>query len=513
MISPLIETLLAQAAKLGDTPAIIEERRSISFAALLLRTRRWAARLKTKGVGNGDTVLVFVTPGIELYALLLAIWWRGAIAVFADAWTTRHRLAQVIQRTQPALFVGVPRARALALLVPELRRVPAISTWFLTRLPDVKMASEPVSVDADQTALVTFTTGSTGEPKGADRSHRFLMTQHHTLLKALGEIPPGPELVTLPVFLLHALASGRTSLLAPIPHSQPGQHDPRRLLQFIHRHKPASVAASPAVYQRLTDFMKRRGYQYAAPIHLHIGGALVMPENMAALRQAFPNARLTAVYGSTEAEPIALIDGDELAALNSDDCLNGVPVGKLFPGARVQIIPINAGIGPTCSEANWQALCQPLGVAGEICVTGPHVVRRYFRQPEATQGTKIQVADTTWHRTGDAGCLDTDGGLRIMGPVSHSFEANGERWYGFPLALQLESLPGAARAAVVVTDRGPVYCVEPESGADCTRLSAILYGLDLPSCDQLWFGPIPRDPRHNSKVDYGRLEQLLRTGL
>jgi hypothetical protein len=138
------------------------------------------------------------------------------------------------------------------------------------------------------------------------------------------------------------------------------------------------------------------------------------------------------------------------------------------------------------------------------------VVRRYFRQPEATQGTKIQVGDNTWHRTGDAGCLDAEGGLKILGLVKHSFEANGVRWYGFPLALQLESMPGVAQAAVVVTNRGPIYCVEPESSADCIRLRATLLGLDLPACEQLWFGPIPRDPRHNSKIDYGRLHQILR---
>ena len=60
----------------------------------------------------------------------------------------------------------------------------------------------------------------------------------------------------------------------------------------------------------------------------------------------------------------------------------------------------------------------------------------------------------------------------------------------------------------MVTDRGPVYCLQPQSAADRARLSDTLRALGLPFCDRLWFGRIPRDPRHNSKIDYGRLKPL-----
>ena len=174
MSSPIIEHLLRHARDRTDQPAIVEERRQATFGELAELARQWAGQLDRRGVGPGDSVLVYVPPSIELYGLLLGLWWRGAVAVFADAWTTRNRLTQVTELVEPSLFIGIRKAQLLRWFNPVLRRVPSQGPGQPRgKRPEVQKAR----VDLDDTALVTFTTGSTGAPKGADRTHGFLITQ------------------------------------------------------------------------------------------------------------------------------------------------------------------------------------------------------------------------------------------------------------------------------------------------------------------------------------------------
>jgi acyl-CoA synthetase (AMP-forming)/AMP-acid ligase II len=365
-------------------------------------------------------------------------------------------------------------------------------------------------VDAAQSALVTFTTGSSGTPKGADRTHGFLLAQHRALAAALGEIADGPELVTLPIFGLHALASGRTCLLAPISHAKPSRYNPKRLLRDICQYQPSSAAASPAVYETLMAFLERSGAQLDAVMHLHVGGAAVTPSFMARMRRTFPNAQLTAVYGSTEAEPIALLDGDTLAAHQDQGCSEqGLPVGYPYEGIKVQIIPAHAYAVAERTSEQWRRIALKPGKIGEICVAGDHVLARYYRQAAASDLQKIRVGDVVWHRTGDAGCWQADGSLSLYGPVAQSFAWDGRYWYPFPFELRLCTLPQVSKATLVCALDGPVVCVEAQGRETEQELRTAIETLALPFEWSLWLGQIPRDPRHNSKVDHKRLRILM----
>jgi acyl-CoA synthetase (AMP-forming)/AMP-acid ligase II len=505
MNSPIIEHLVRHAHERGAQPAIVEEGRAVTFSELESLTRRWAAKLKTRGIGPGDPVLVYVPPSVELYAILLALWWRGAIAVFADAWTTRHRMTQVAELIEPRLFIGIDKAKILQWMNPALRCVPSqrakLHGW--SRVSDIA----PESLDPQRTALVTFTTGSTGPPKGADRSHAFLMTQHHTLLDALAEPQRGPDLTTLPIFVLHALASGRTSLLAPIPPGRPAAHDPRRLYRFMQRFRPTSCQASPAVLETLLEFMQRRRLTWREPLDLHVGGAAVLPSLMRRLRHAFPTARLTAVYGSTEAEPIALEDGDALAAIPGAACRAGLPVGRPYRNIELAIAPIAADDrAATSSAADWTGRQLMPGEPGEIFVAGAHVLDRYYRGTgHIDTQNKIRLGEKIWHRTGDAGVLDTEGRLKLLGRAGESFRVGATRHFTLPWELVLKDLEGVRNAALLPGEDRPVICVETD-GRDVRKS---LECLELPFEFDLWLGQIPRDPRHNSKTDAKRLRAMV----
>jgi acyl-CoA synthetase (AMP-forming)/AMP-acid ligase II len=438
---------------------------------------------------------------------LLALWWRGAVAVFADAWTTRNRMSLVAESVGPKLLVAIPIALLLRATSPALRALPAEILWPWHGLPQASGAPEPSDVDAESSALVTFTTGSSGNPKGADRTHRFLLAQHQALARALGEIPAGPDLVTLPIFALHALAGGRTCQLAPITHSKPSRYNPKRLLKDIERYQPTSATASPAVFETLLDHLERTSTQVRARMHLHAGGAAVTPGFMQRMRSAFPNAKLTAVYGSTEAEPIAMLDGDRLARQTPS---RGLAVGTPFSGTHVNIVPAGLTAIPACSAEKWRRLGLGAGEVGEICVAGDHVLTRYYDNALADAQHKVCVDGVVWHRTGDAGCWQVDGTLDMFGSLSQSFSWAGNDWYPLPLELQLDALDGVEKSTVICGPSGPIVCLEPKAAANDDDLELAVRSLELPFSWTLWVGSIPRDPRHNSKIDHQKLRCMAR---
>src|SRR5262249_23728933 len=155
-----------------------------------------------------------------LYAVLLAAFRIGAVAVFVDAWADRARLEQAIERTRPRAFVGVPRAHLLRLASGAVRRVPNATSVGRGAPRPPRDAAGPVVLTPEAPALVTFTTGSTGRPKAALRTHGFLWSQHLALAELLRPTDRDVDMPTLPVFVLNNLASGVPSILPDF--------DPRR---------------------------------------------------------------------------------------------------------------------------------------------------------------------------------------------------------------------------------------------------------------------------------------------
>jgi acyl-CoA synthetase (AMP-forming)/AMP-acid ligase II len=505
MTSPLLEVLTDRLRSDARSVAIVEGKRAATFADLEARMQGWVARLDERGIGPGDAVLVYVPASIELYALLLAVWWRGGVAVFADAWTTRHRMEEVVAQTTPKAMVTVPKGLMLKGLIPELRGVPTmLCCRWRTR---ASRQTKPASVDGVASALVTFTTGSSGPPKGADRTHQMLMAQHEALARALDSPGDSAEIVTLPMFALHALAAGRSCRLAPIPAARPADFDPKRMLRTLTSEARFAMAASPAVFETLLAHLEARCETVDRPMHLHVGGALVVPDLMKRLRRAFPSARLTGVYGATEAEPIAVVDGDELAAI--DPGRGGIPAGRPVAGLELEIID-TAALGPAQPTVDqWQRSVLKRGQRGEICVAGDHVLTGYYNNARADARHKIDAAGRVWHRTGDVGSLDASGRLTLHGTLKQQFAWQGAVCDPLAHVLELEGHDEIHRAAIVCGPRGPIVCVEPERGVRETGVRRVVARCRLPFSWDLWVGAIPRDPRHQSKVDQSRLTEIV----
>src|SRR5690606_10768956 len=157
----IVSLFLQQAQNLPDKTAIVEKGgRSISFGELSRQVEETAAYFAQRGIERGDRVLVFVPMGIDLYRTILALFYRGATAVFVDEWADSKRLDTCCAIADCKAFIGVWKAHLLRLLSKEIRRIPIKLTTTYSPQDYVSM-TETFSGD---TALITFTTGSPGTP-------------------------------------------------------------------------------------------------------------------------------------------------------------------------------------------------------------------------------------------------------------------------------------------------------------------------------------------------------------
>ena len=481
---------------------------------------RIASVLRARGLGRGDPVLVFVPMSAELYAVLAAIWQVGAVAVFLDPSAGREHIERCCRLVEPKAFVGTRAAHALRLTSGPLRRIPGqfvVGGRFpaaIDLLGDARSAAELTErVDAGEEtpALITFTSGSTGAPKAAVRTHGFLLAQHAILAEHL-ELRPGQvDLATLPIFVVANLASGVTSVIPDADLRRVGNILAGPVVRQVDRLGIGRTTASPALLERLVGYCETRGLTLDGLARIHTGGAPVFPDLLDRIQATAPHARVTAVYGSTEAEPIASVNLEEITAEDRArmkggwGLLAGAPVGP----TRVRVFVAEWGVPvEPLTEAAFEARCAAAGQRGEIVVTGAHVLRGYLGG-RGDEETKFEVYGVRWHRTGDAGFFDESGRLWLLGRANARIaDAKGELW-PFSVECAASGFPGVRRTALTSWKGRRVLVVQALPKAD-PDLAALIELLAWAQLDEVHTTrAIPVDKRHNAKIDYPALGRLL----
>ncbi len=508
----LTARLLERVAAHPGRVAIVECRgsrtRRVTFSELAADVTVRAAELRARGCGRGDRVLIFVPMSIALYGVLLAVFHIGAVAVFVDAWADRRRLEAAVVRTRPRAFVGVAKAHLLRLLSPAVRAIPTaivVGRAPVNRRSVERMLPEPVESSAP--ALVTFTTGSTGAPKAAVRTHGFLWSQHLALAEHLGLTDADIDMPTLPVFVLNNLALGVTSVLPDFDPRRPGDIDARLIHAQMQRERVTTSSGSPAFYERLAAWCHARG-EHLSLRALFTGGAPVLPPLVRALRSIA--GRVHVVYGSTEAEPIAGIEAAEmLAAMDvaGEEASQGLCVGRVVSALEEKRVRPHDGpieLGPR----GWSEWEVGAGEVGELVVTGAHVLAGYLDDPEAERANKIRDGARVWHRTGDAARRDALGRLWLMGRVKQRVRRAGTTWWPGPVEIRSLEVVGVRHAVYVgmpdhALGERALLCVECAEarlppGAEARLRAAVA---PAPVDELRTLARIPRDPRHASKSD------------
>jgi acyl-CoA synthetase (AMP-forming)/AMP-acid ligase II len=534
-----VVTFLARAAdRVPDRPALIApgprgDDRFVTFGRLWKEVDRTSVGLSHAGLHAGERAIVMVPMSIELYVILLAIIKIGAVAVFVDPWLRRRQIASFAAFAQPRAFVGVPRSHILRWLDRRLLTIPLTVTtgrrWW--RIPAGRTLSElrapagdgkiqPVSPDG--TALITFTTGSSGTPKGANRTHRFLTAQHEVLSREFPHQDDDVDMAMFPVFALNNLAGGISTVIPKIDFRRVVDLVPEIVSQQISTHGVTTCTASPTFFDCLAKHSGRNEVPFPAPRRILTGGAPVSDRQLRNWQHLWPRTEIVVVYGSTEAEPVAHMSaGERLAAGDGTPAAApGYCVGKPSSSVRAKVIRISRERIDLAADG-WTDWEVPQGEVGELVVMGDHVCRDYYRNPEATATEKIRdPSGAVWHRMGDTGYFDSDGRFWLVGRVHSTICRGGELIHpqlveqtvradddriSQSAALGLPDAELGERLAVVAR-------VAEEDQQDAVRqtIEDRLVAAGVPF-DHIIVtrNPLPVDPRHNAKIDYSRLREKL----
>ncbi len=507
--------------KAWDATGITEADR-LTFAQVWQRVQQFMAGLEANDIGPGDRVLLAFPLCADLYCLALALFARGATAILVDASMGRKKVKRAVASANVKAVVSVNALLKYRWMIGAIRRIPLKFSldkagWGVRAIDQLAIAEpdpslSPITRSTDDEALITYTSGSTGDPKGADRNHGLLIEQVMTFpqLVELDE-----DYIAFPAFPVVALAGvslGVTTILPPMNFAAPGEVDPAPVVSEMLKWELANVTGPPSYMRRLCEYIIANEI-YVGPRQLGAGGAPVQRDLCRLMAKAFPDTECFVIYGSTEAEPMAHIQVDELLTKQE----RAYPAGHVAPVATVALVDLT-DVDADLTESGIEPHRVAAGEIGEVVVSGSHVNKRYVDNEAATRENKLfEVDGTVWHRTGDLAYQDGDGLLWLVGRRNYMVDTGDQVVHPFVVEVALDMLPELRRAALVANKVYPqgIIAVQPmDPAADrdelVTKVLLVVGELGLGKVPIQVIDDMPVDNRHNSKVDRVSLRRLLK---
>jgi acyl-CoA synthetase (AMP-forming)/AMP-acid ligase II len=440
----------------GEKIAVMtDEGEAISYASLDDRCRRFAGFLRSRLVVPGERVAILLRNVPEFVIAYFGTISAGCVAVPVNYRLSASEVAYILSDCSASVVV-TNEERFGQVAVQDGAR--GVRDWLLVDgrgeggIPFREaLAADPVPAPVPaapgDVAVLLYTSGTTGFPKGAMISHRNTLFNVGSCLATLGYREEDVGLLTLPLFHVTGLHSQLVALLAcGATVVLQREYDTKQVLESIARHRVTALFLVPAIYKLLTLREDVRRYDLSSVRIAAYGGAPMAPETILAIRKILP-ARLHNCYGLTECSSLGTVLPADLALARSDSV--GIPV----PGTRAEV-----------RGASGETL--PPGEPGELYLYGPHIVQGYFGSPKKTREAILDG----WLRTGDIARIDSDGLVTILDRAKDMINRGGEKVYGLEVENVLYSYPGVAEAAVFgmshpVFGEVPAACVVALPGA------------------------------------------------
>ncbi|HET8750387.1 MAG TPA: AMP-binding protein, partial [Sphingomicrobium sp.] len=284
------------------------------------------------------------------------------------------------------------------------------------------------AVRPEDIAQIQYTSGTTGNPKGALLHHRGLVQNARDIMDRAGLSAGDLFLHIMPMFhttgcaicVLGAIGAGATMLLPPL-------FDPALVASTIDRDHPSLLLAVPTMLVALLHEYASGGHDFRSLKRIVSGGATVAPELIVQVRRS-TGAAVQVVYGQTECSPgITMSCPDDPA-----DTIESV--GRLLPNVELAILDPQSGE------------IVPVGEEGEICTRGYHLMAGYDGNPEATAAA---IDSNGWLHTGDLGHVDSRGFLTISGRIKDMIIRGSENLYPAEIEMAVLEHPDVSEAAIV----------------------------------------------------------------
>lgn len=496
--------------------------RKISFKELAYDTNCLSRGLLTSGFQAGDRVVLMVPPSVEFFSLIFAFLQSGIIPVLIDPGIGIKNLKQCINEAKPVGFIGITKAQLARVLLAwgksSIKKKVTIGPrlfWGGHSFRKIKVAGrsdDPIQCFAakpDDLASISFTSGSTGVPKGVMSTQGSMRRQIEIIRSTYNITPDEIDLPTFPPFALLNPIIGVSTIIPDMDATRPADVDPQHITRVIEQFKVTSMFGSPALLDRVGRYGEANQVKLPSLKRVLSAGAPVPAKALRRFSSMLnSDTQIFTPYGATEAMPVASIGSHELlqeAVQKSSENGAGICIGKPVEGLDAQVIRITEE-----PIAFWSdELKVAPGEIGEITVKGLHVTRAYFNRDSATQMAKIQDGDSIWHRMGDLGYKDAAGRLWFCGRKVHRIKLADKELYSVQCEAIFNKHPQVHRTALVGVGNKAVLCVEIDKDAsnphpELLKKELLAWASENELCKDiqtvLFHPSFPVDIRHNSKI-------------
>lgn len=441
----LAETLRRAADKYPDKECIIDGDRRVTYRDFFQMVQQAAGSLRHEyGVQKGDRVATLMVNTLEFCVAFYATQQLGAVAVPLNTYLKSMELEFLLENSQSRILVmnsqWWPNVEPIAERIPTLEKI-----FFTERSQEIEQGLPPgaalyeelftrdheeiqTEMDEHDTAAIVYTSGTTGQPKGAMISHFNAMHCAISYERCFGLTENERTLIVAPFFHVTGLFAQLatlvymkgTAVLMP-------RFSVEEKLRLIEREKITNVGGTPTMYVMCMASPLRDSFDVSSVRIAGYGGAPMAEEDIRRLRAWMPNVRLYNTYGSTETtSPTSILPDRHVID-------KGHTVGWPVPVAEVKVMDPAAFEELDCSQA------------GELWVRGPMVISGYWRNREGTEA----ALQNGWIRTGDVAVIDEDGFVSIVDRLKDMINRGGEKVFSVEVENVISLNPKVMEVAVV----------------------------------------------------------------
>lgn len=459
----LVSLLEESARRHKDRTALVLGDEQVTYHELWQQVRQYAGALQNQGVKRGDRVALLipnVTAFPRLYYAVLAL---GAIVVPIHALLKSKEIEHILNDCGASLLVVAASLRAEAQKASDTTGVSILTVMDrnqsseIPRLEELALQATPLEsylrVHPDETATILYTSGTTGQPKGAEGTHFALISQVNALLLDTFDLRTADRIIgTLPLF--HTFGQtcvmntgarvGGTVILIP-------RFDANEVVGLVERDEADIFFGVPTMFIALLEAAK--GRKVRGRLRYAVSGGASLPESVLEEFQQVFGAPIYEGYGLTETSPVASFNHV------------GIPprpgtIGQAIWGVEIEIAD---------ADRDDQILLLPHGQIGELVIRGHNLMKGYFGKPEATASAVVDG----WFRSGDLGTKSEDGYLRILDRKKDIVLRNGNNVYPREIEEVIMRHPAVQSVAVFgipheVYGQEIVAAIVPAEGTEVT---------------------------------------------
>jgi len=420
----LVDALLEANHRSPDRIAVDDGRQSLTYRRLVLLAG--VLRDMVSGATPCERIGIMLPASSVFPATLFGVLWSSKIAIPLNFLQNAEEIARVVADAELDLIVTIHHFKNLTSKLPA-------RMMYLEDLPlkrkmitaSLRRTPSPPKVDAIRTAVILYTSGTTAEPKGVELSQQNIHSNAVDAIHSLNIETDNVFLNVLPPFHVFGLTINVVvpTVLGATTHAIP-RFSPVATVKTVEEKGVSIMVAIPSMYAAILRTKSAHADAFRS-IRLAVSGGEPLSESVRSGFQERFGVTLCEGYGLTETSPVVAADSPATYRKGT--------VGRPIRGARVRIV---AADGSDVAA----------GEVGEILVSGPGVMKGYYKKPDET---RLVIDDDGWFRTGDIGTLDAEGYLSITGRAKEMLIIGGENVFPREIEAVLEEHESVQQAAVI----------------------------------------------------------------